>query len=287
MFDEHIFHDRYGVAIYTYRSPVKNPKGLVKIVHGLGEHAGRYHWLTEQLNRAGYSVYLLDQRGHGKTGVVQYQGNLSKLGRLGRGGMPAVLENLEQFRDIIRSEEPHLPLFYWGQSWGSLSGQILWNTAAEHYAGLVLTGTAYRMPGWMNSGDLNKRHRHLGTTGQEWLSRDPQVAQDFIEDPLCFNADVLKLFGVVDGLRLFGRPARDLPQKPILIQVGSDDALGGERSVQKLAAAYRDRGGVTDVTVNVYEGGRHEMYNEINKDDVFADLRAWLDTHIETGRAVS
>ena len=62
--------------------------------------------------------------------------------------------------------------------------------------------------------------------------------------------------------------------------IGSDDPLGGPRSVELLAKAYRERGGLTDVTVKIYDGGRHEMFNEINQDEVRADVVAWLDEHV-------
>jgi alpha-beta hydrolase superfamily lysophospholipase len=132
----------------------------------------------------------------------------------------------------------------------------------------------------MNSGDLNKRFRVAGGTGAEWLSRDPAVAAAFATDPLTFEARTLQLYGVADSLRLLGTPrhlARDLP---LLIQVGSDDTLGGRRSAELLANAYRTRGGLTDVTLEVYEGARHEVYNETNRDEVIADLVSWMRQHV-------
>jgi alpha-beta hydrolase superfamily lysophospholipase len=92
------------------------------------------------------------------------------------------------------------------------------------------------------------------------------------------EADVLGLFGLPDTLRLLGVPRRRIPNDlPMLLQVGSEDSLGGPRSVALLARAYRRRGGLSDVTVRVYEGARHEVYNETNRDDVVRDLVDWLD----------
>ena len=142
---------------------------------------------------------------------------------------------------------------------------------------MVLSGTAYRMLGSMNGGDLNKRYVQFGTTGAEWLSRDPAVAQAFVDDPLTTLTPLQKLFGMRDAARLIGRPARHLAHDlPVLIQVGSDDPLGGPVSARKLEAALRSRSGLTDVTTIVYDGARHEVFNEINRDEVFADLTAWL-----------
>jgi alpha-beta hydrolase superfamily lysophospholipase len=163
--------------------------------------------------------------------------------------------------------------------------QISVNRHAADYDGLVLSGTAYRLPGYMDAGDLNRRHRSLGTTGAEWLSRDPAVAEAWVADPLTFPAQTAKLLGVRDGLRLFGRPARNLPARlPLLLQVGSDDTLGGARSAHRLARAYRERAGLADVTVRVYEGARHEVYNETNRDEVVGDLVTWMEQHVLGGR---
>jgi len=140
----------------------------------------------------------------------------------------------------------------------------------------VLSGTALRTVFHMNSGDLNRRHAHLGTTTAEWLSRDSEVVRAFVADPLTFEAKAAKLFGLVEASRLLGRPRRLARDLPLLIQIGSEDTLGGPRSVELLARAYRERGGLSDVTVRVYEGARHEIYNETNREEVVADLLAWL-----------
>jgi alpha-beta hydrolase superfamily lysophospholipase len=274
------FTDEFGVVVTYYHWRVEHPRAIVQLAHGLGEYANRYQALIDALGEAGYSVYADDHRGHGQTGLDQWGGDVSKLGRLGPGGLRAAVRDLSKLTDIIRNDNPGAPIVLLGHSLGSLMAQKLINTRMADFAAIVLTGTAYRMPGSMESGDLNKHHKHLGSTGYEWLSRDPGVAAAFAKDPLTFNAVVLKLFGVVDGLRLFGRPARDLPDRPMLIQIGSEDSLGGEKSVHKLADAYRHRSGLSDVEVIVYPGARHEVFNETNQDAVRADLIAWLDARI-------
>ncbi|MEO9094547.1 MAG: alpha/beta hydrolase [Microbacteriaceae bacterium] len=271
------FTDPHGVVITYYVWPAETPIGVVQLAHGIGEYAQRYEPLALALNDAGFTVYANDHRGHGRTGVRQHGGDLAKLGKLGPGGLDATIANIRQLSAIITKENPTIPLVILGHSWGSLMVQKIINSNARDYDAVVLTGTAYRMPGSMNAGDLNKQHKHLGTTGFEWLSRDPAVAEAFLADPLCFDADVLKLFGVADGMRLFGRPAKDLGRDlPMLIMNGSDDSVGGVESVEKLAAVYRQRSGLTDVELKIYPDARHEIFNETNKDEVFADLVTWL-----------
>lgn len=275
------FVDAHGVTIATYEWPVEAPRAVVQISHGIGEHAQRYAPLVADLNRAGFAVVADDHRGHGETGRHQWHGDPARMGRPGPGGLRATIEAVHAYSVLTRDRFPSLPLVLLGHSWGSLMAQISVNAHAADYAGLVLSGTAYRLPGWMDAGDLNRRHRSLGSTGAEWLSRDPQVARAWVEDPLTFPANTAKLLGLRDGLRLFGRPARGLPEDlPVLLQAGGDDTLGGERSVQRLARAYRERAGIRDVTVHVYPGARHEVYNETNRTEVIADLIAWIETRV-------
>jgi len=279
--DDQTFVDAHGVTIHYYIWRSAKPIGVVQIAHGLGEYAGRYEYLAQELVNAGYSVYADDHRGHGLTGLEQHGGDHTQLGKLGPGGLRATTEAIHQLTAIIRDENPDVPLTILGHSWGSLMVQTLLNKHADDYDAAVLTGTAHRVPGRMNSGNLNTAHQHLGTTGYEWLSRDPLVAQAFLEDPLTFYADALKLFGVVDGLRLFGLPSRTLARDiPLLIAIGSEDPLGGEASVRELAKSYVGRSQLTDVTVTIYAEARHEIFNETNRDEVIADLITWLNDRV-------
>ena len=279
--DDQTFVDAHGVTIHYYIWRSAKPIGVVQIAHGLGEYAGRYEYLAQELVNAGYSVYADDHRGHGLTGLEQHGGDHTQLGKLGPGGLRATTAAIHQLTAIIRDENPDVPLAILGHSWGSLMVQTLLNKHADDYDAAVLTGTAHRVPGRMNSGNLNTAHQHLGTTGYEWLSRDPLVAQAFLEDPLTFYADALKLFGVVDGLRLFGLPSRTLARDiPLLIAIGSEDPLGGEASVRELAKSYVGRSQLTDVTVTIYAEARHEIFNETNRDEVIADLITWLNDRV-------
>lgn len=226
------FTDAHGVVVTYYVWSVDAPIGIVQLAHGVGEYARRYEDLAAILNAAGFSVYADDHRGHGATGLRQFGGDHSKLGRLGPGGLEAAVDDIHQLSGIITAENPTVPLVLLGHSWGSLMVQKLINAHAGDYDAVVLTGTAYRMPGSMEAGELNKHHKSLGTTGYEWLSRDAAVSQAFLDDPLCFNADILKLFGIRDGLRLYGVPTRKLGRDlPLLIMIGSDDPVGGVKSV--------------------------------------------------------
>lgn len=252
------------------------PLGIVQISHGIGEYALRYEAFARVLAANGFIVYADDHRGHGETGRRQYDGDLSRLGRLGPGGLRATEAAILQLTEIARSEHPGLPLAMFAHSWGSLMAQRILNGHPRAWDALVLSGSAYRTPRFMESGPLNARWAGEVANGFEWLSRDPAVSAAFLADPLCFEANILKLFGLGDGLRLYGTPAAGLaPEVPILIVSGEQDPLTRGDGLRRLADAYRARG-VRDVTLRLYPDARHETLNETNREEVYADLVTWL-----------
>ncbi|GAA1700859.1 alpha/beta hydrolase [Microbacterium sediminicola] len=275
------FIDAHGVAIvYDVHEPSGTARGALHLLHGVGDHAGRYASVIAALTGAGFRVYADDHRGHGRTGVRQH-GDPGKLGRLGVGGMPATLAAVWQLDELIRAENPGLPLVLLGHSWGSFLAQMIVNDHPEAIDALILTGSALRWPGSLNSGDLNAPWKGPDANGMEWLSTDTEVQRAFLDDPLTTSTPLLKLFGPVDALRIMGRPGKHLGRDiPTLLMVGRDDTVGGPRSVHRLAEAYRTRSGFTDVTTLVYPGARHEIFNEAQQAEVRADLIAWLDAHI-------
>ena len=281
MTDTREFSDAHGVAIvYDVHPAEGDPRGIVQLLHGVGEHAGRYPALISALTGAGFIVYADDHRGHGRTGIRQHDGP-AKLGRLGKGGLHAAEAAIWQLTGIIRDEHPDLPLVLLGHSWGSFLAQMLVNDHPDAWDAVILSGSALRMPGSLNAAPLNARWAAAEATGFEWLSRDEAVWKAFDEDPLTTDVPLLKLFGPIEAAKLYGRPRKDLGHDiPLLLLVGRDDPVGGPISVHKLADEYRTRSGLTDVTTLVYPDARHEIFNELQQAEVRADLLAWLDTRI-------
>ena len=281
MTDTREFTDAHGIAIvYDVHPAVGDARGVVQLLHGVGEHAGRYGTLITALTEAGFWVYADDHRGHGRTGIRQH-GGPAKLGRLGKGGLTAAKEAVWQLTGIIKDEHPDLPLVLLGHSWGSFLAQMLVNDHPEAWDAVILSGSALRTPGSLNAAPLNARWAGDDATGLEWLSRDPAVWKEFDEDPLTTDVPLLKLFGPVEAAKLYGRPRKDLGRDiPLLLLVGRDDPVGGPRSVHKLADEYRKRSGLTDITTLVYPDARHEILKELQQDEVRADILSWLDAHI-------
>ena len=273
---EFSYTDAEGIEISVYEWAANDPVAIVQISHGIGEHAKRYDAFARYLTTAGFTVYADDHRGHGETGRRQHGGDLSRLGRLGPGGLRAAEAAILQLTGIIRDAHPGLPVVMFAHSWGSLMAQRLLNEHPRAWDAVVLSGSSFRTFKHMESGDLNAKWKGDGANGFEWLSRDPAVSEAFVADPLCFAADILRLFGVSDGLRLFGKPGHGFaPEVPLLITSGAEDPLSRGDGLRLLAEAYR-KGGAQDVTVKLYPGGRHEMLNELNRDEVFSDLATWI-----------
>lgn len=273
---EFSFVDTHGVRITVYEWSVENPIGVVQIAHGVGEHARRYGSFANRLNQAGFTVLANDHRGHGRTGLTQHNGDHALLGKLGDGGLSGAQAAVLQLAQSTRKRFPGIPLFAFAHSWGSIMVQRLMNQGGRLWDGVILSGSAYRTPRYMRISNLNAPWAGPDASGLEWLSRDEHVVARFVADPLCFDADVLKLFGLRDALRLFGTPTRHVASDvSILIASGGADTLNKDGGLARLELAYLRRG-VRDVSVKVYPEARHEIIGEINREEVFGDLIAWL-----------
>jgi alpha-beta hydrolase superfamily lysophospholipase len=277
------FKDDFGVEIMFYEWPVAEPKAVIQIAHGLGEHARRYDLMAATLNKAGFSVYADDHRGHGQTGVKQLENKqIKRLGNLGPGGMKATYKQVADFSKLIKSENPNRPLVLLGHSWGSFIAQKIINKYSDMYDAVVLSGSALTMPGYLATGDFNKVWKKLpGSTGYEWLSRDVEIQNKFVEDPLTFLAAAAQVLGIKNSLQMFGKPSKDVRRDlPILVQVGEADPIGGEYSNKALVEAYRKNAGIEDIELYVYHECRHEIYNELNKQAIIEDLVTWVNNRI-------
>ncbi|PJI85477.1 alpha/beta fold hydrolase [Luteimicrobium subarcticum] len=274
--------DRHGVRVVEHVWEAPAPHAVVYLSHGVGEHARRYDHVARALRAGGYTVVADDHLGHGETGLGD-----RGLGHLGRGGNKAVFDQVEDVARSVRATWPGLPVVALGHSWGSLIVQKLVARDPALYDAVVLTGTSLAMPGVINGGDLNKRWRAEGATGFEWLSRDPEVAVSFRDDPLTFDVNAIPPYTKVQMLQLLGRPPRDLGRRhdlPVLVQGGSEDSLGGVRGMTRLVASLRGRAGLSDVSLMIYPGARHEVFNETVKAEVLADLVSWLDSRFAQDR---
>jgi alpha-beta hydrolase superfamily lysophospholipase len=266
-----LIEDPDSVRTYIHRwRPEGAPRASVHVAHGMGEHARRYDRLALALTTRGYTVYADDHRASGLTGI-----NGGGLGNLGPRGMEGAIDSLHAVSHYAAAEEG-VPIFLIGHSWGSFLAQRLIDRWGDEFAGAVLSASTLLTPDYLSLDDPNA-HFSPAATPYDWLSRDPGEVQRYMQDPWC---GIEVAFGLEKLLDLAGPPASTVPTGlPILVINGSDDPVGGfNRGGEALAAAYRDLG-VGDVTFKEYRGGRHELLNETNRDEVIGDIITWLNNH--------
>jgi alpha-beta hydrolase superfamily lysophospholipase len=196
--------------------------------------------------------------------------------------MDAAYKQVADFSNLIKKENPGKPIVLIGHSWGSFIAQKIINKHSDMYDAVVLSGSALTMPGYLATGDFNKVWKKLpGSTGYEWLSRDIEVQKKFVDDPLTFLAAAMQVLGVKNSLKMLGKPSKTVRSDlPILVQVGEADPIGGEYSNKALVEAYRKNSGIQDIELFVYHEARHEIYNELNKDEIIQDLIDWINLRI-------
>lgn len=265
--------DGAPLAGILWRSNAR-PKAVLQLAHGAGEHCGRYRGPLTPIVEAGYLVYTADHRGHGLTS------GMTGLGDFGPGGAPAAVQDMAVLSRRARAEQPGLPLILMGHSMGAMFSQAYLPEHSDLIDALVLSGTAG--PGRIEPGSIN-RDFEPARTPYDWLSRDPAEVDAYIADPFCgirFTPDSQASFMSLRERDLspasFAKIRRGLP---IYVFVGDADPINARMArLTPLIDAYRAAG--LDVTLKVYPGGRHEMLNETNREEVVSDLLAWLDATV-------
>ena len=295
--------DGQTVAAYRWGDASTGPtKGAVQIAHGLAEHAARYGRVAEHLVAAGYVVYANDHRAHGRTAD-----EFGTFGVARPGGWGAIVDDVHVLTEHIAGVHPGVPIVLFGHSMGSMIAQGYVQRWGGALTGLVLSGTTGGMAldddtmglvTALGEGDLADQPSEVAVamfggfnapfdgpdaTGFEWLSRDAAEVKKYVDDPWCgFPVTNGYIADMLVGTAAMWQPdaeaniRRDLP---IYVMGGADDPVGGERveSVHELVGRYEALG-AGPVTLKLYDDGRHEMLNEVNREEVEADLVAWIDS---------
>jgi alpha-beta hydrolase superfamily lysophospholipase len=283
------FTGRDGTAITAYRwEPAGSPRGVVQLTHGMGEHLLRYDHLATTLAAAGFLVQGQDHRGHGATAR-----SADALGQLGPDGWHGLVDDIDVLVERSHKRMEDVPVVLLGHSMGSFAAQQYMLDHSGRIAGLALSGTAaidLMEPGL----DLDRpidlsafNAPFPNRTGYEWLSRDDAQVDAYVADPRCgFGLDVeggkamfARARDVADPNRLAGI-RKDLP---VHIMVGDRDPVNGQLALVNVLVERLRAAGLTDVTLTVWPDARHEIFNETNRDEVEADLLAWLDRVVPAG----
>jgi alpha-beta hydrolase superfamily lysophospholipase len=300
--DSFIFTDPDGFEVFVYKwSPVGGAKAVVQIAHGGVEHALRYERVAEFLNGHGYVVYANDHRAHGKTA-----GTMDQAGKAGDDGWNGIVRDFKQLTDIIKAENPGLPVFVMGHSLGSIVAQQYIEEYGDGIAGVILSGTfgtlgdtapirvaidaAIEADGpdapsaVFGAMFATFNDPYEGDTGFEWLSRDTVEVQKYVDDPWCGTFPLSNQFvsDFFDGMEQAWRSENEakIPKNlPVYVISGDQDPAGAFTAATKvLIDRYGDLG-LVDVTFKFYPEARHEILNETNRDEVHADILRWLDAH--------
>lgn len=292
---------RNGVAFVRAWLPSAAPRACVQIVHGMSEHGGRYARFATALTKAGYAVFAHDLPGHGRTARAP-----DELGHFAdEHGWPLALQSIRAVQVEMRERYPGVPLMLFGHSMGALLSQdyivhhgrdihacVLSSTtgnmgpmraigAALMNAEIAWGGPRHRsaLAERLSFGKFNRRFKP-NRTAFDWLSRDAAEVDAYVNDPRCgFRASSglwsdLLAYGA--RLREPARLARIPKQLPVLIIAGTDDAAThGARGPSILERAYAGAG-LKDVTLKIYEGGRHELLNDACREQVTSDVVEWL-----------
>ena len=298
------FESSAGCRLSACKMVPQKRKASLLIVHGMAEHKERYLEFAAFCAENGIAVYIFDLLGHGPEAAPR------GYGKLPRKGWQVLKDDINIFSEIIREENGEAPFFILGHSFGSLLVRSLFLSGYCAYNGAILTGTPAN-PGVLGpfgvlaaslivsfKGDdymgpflhnlafaSNSKSVSSPRTDFDWLSRNEESVDKYIADPLCgeimsagfYKQLALGFSGLFSPLKNSFVPV----ELPILIMSGSEDAVGKGRRGAKQAYSVYTKAGLTDVELRIYQGARHEILQETNRTEVFADILSWIDKRLE------
>ena len=281
-------------------------KAVVQFVHGIAEHVERYDSIARFLNSHGIAVVAEDHMGHG--------GSICEVSPMGcfPGGWHAAVEDSYRLTEMTREEYPHVPFILFGHSMGSFLARTIlakypdsgidaaiicgtgWMPDAVVAAGKGMSGMLCKLKGHehlskfmhnMMFGGYDKRIEHPRTSC-DWLTRDKEIVDAYIADPKCgFIPSAGLVNAMMEGILYIQKEenlnsmCKDLP---VWFIAGGDDPVGGYGAgVEKAAAQFRSHG-MEKVDLKLYPLCRHEIHNEINRQDVYTDIVNWIGNVIKS-----
>ena len=285
--------------------PDSKPRAVVQIAHGIAEHIDRYRPFMEFLADNGFVAAGNDHLGHGKSiRVPEEQGFFAE-----KDGWWRVVDDMDKLHDIMSNEYPELPYVLFGHSMGSFLTRTYLIKHPDKYDGVILSGTGHQSPALVLGGNaaasvMAKLNGAMGDgakldslafgsylskienprTKFDWLSRDAEQVDKYIADPLCGFVGKIGLYrDMMQGIK-FITDKKNIAQmnkeKPVYFMSGDGDPVGDYgKGVERAYKAFCDAG-LHDVFMRLYPGGRHEMLNETNKEQVYQDILSWLNEKI-------
>ena len=286
--------------------PDGQPKAVVQIAHGIAEHIDRYEDFMRFLAENSYVAVGNDHLGHGKSAAKQEERGIFA----DSDGWNYVVEDMKTLRDRVREEYHDIPYIFFGHSMGSFLTRTYLIRYPDQYDAAILSGTGQQSPALINGGyaaaQLLTKLKGPRSSGQalndmafgsyckridnprtpfDWLSRDNETVDKYIADPQCGFVCKTSLYrDMMGGLKfLTSQHSIDRMNKdaPIYFMSGAEDPVGDYGAGVERAYKAFCNAGLTDVMIRLYPGGRHEMLNEINRDEVKQDILNWLNGKME------
>ena len=277
---------------------------VFQIIHGMCEYIERYLPFIEYLTTKGFIVVGHDQLGHGQS--INREEDLGYVGEPDPNDL--LIKDIHILRTITQKKYPELPYLICGHSMGSYLLRQYICSYSKGLAGIIILGTGYMSPceTLMSLGFLNflacfkgMRHRSKLTKkisfelgpykkydhenkdiNNSWISRDPEIVKQYYADKKCqFDFTINGFFGLVTAIRYSCNPsnvAKINKDIPILFVSGDKDPVGNNGEGVKKAYEIMKLIGSVDVTLKLYEGSRHEVLNELNRDEVYEYILNWV-----------
>lgn len=304
---EDFWYDSKGAGkIHGCRwTPEESPKAVVQIVHGIAEFIERYDEFAAYLNGLGFLVVAEDHMGHG-----QSVGENGIQGYFHGGWFTAVEDTMTLLRET-QAAYPDIPYVLFGHSMGSFMARtILCKYPDSGISAAVICGTGWQPAALLPPvtrfieavcrkdgedkpsaflenlvfGSYNKRVEHP-RTAYDWLSRDAKIVDAYIAHPMCgFTPTAGLLREMMKGLTYIEKPAHLEAMKkdlPVFFVAGGDDPVGGYGKGVKRTVSEFKKAGMTDVSCRIYPLCRHEILNEINRQEIFEDIGGWILKKVE------
>ena len=264
-----------GTELYYQRwSPEEAPRAALAVVHGYAEHSGRYGNVVDWFVPRNYAVYAFDLRGHGRS--AGQRGHIDDWAEI-RGDIGAFLER-------VHEDEPELPVFLVGHSLGGMSALNYVLQHPDGLQGVVASGPLLSSlplpPVRLLAGKLLSRALPRLTMKAELdadaLSRDPAVVEEYDNDPLLVRQGTprtaMRLIAEIDWTLAH---AAELALPSLIVHGGADRLARPEASQAFYAGVtHADRERIE------YDGYYHEVFNDLGKEQVLADVEAWVARHL-------
>ncbi|MCI9224920.1 MAG: alpha/beta hydrolase [Acutalibacter sp.] len=274
------------------------PRAVIVIAHGMAEHSGRYSHFARFLAGKGFAVYMNDHAGHGRS--AQIKGHFAD-----NDGWECVVKDLCALMDQAVERHPGLPVFMLGHSMGSFLTRSFITRYGQRLAGCIICGTMGKNPGvplgkaiasaqikLLGPRSTGRRISRLSSAGYNkrienpvndsaWLSTDDEVCRVFEADPLSnFPFTAAGYRDLFIGLGEISSPdwARKVPKElPVFLIAGDQDPVGNYGAGPRQVADWLQAAGVHSVQLKLYPGMRHEVLNEIGREEVYGDVLEWLE----------